>query len=93
MPTISVIIPARNEEKRIGIAVDSAFNQDRPPDEVVVVDDCSTDSTSNVAENHGSTVIPERGRESVGRNNWVLRHARGTMCRSFVEMTGGPPGP
>ncbi|MEZ9363757.1 glycosyltransferase family 2 protein [Vibrio sp. 10N.286.49.E11] len=46
-PTVSVIIPARNEEDNIEISLGSLLKQSYPKDkfEVIVVDDFSTDST------------------------------------------------
>ena len=44
-PRISILIPARNEEKRIGPLLESLFKQDYPDYEIVVLDDRSTDKT------------------------------------------------
>ncbi|MEZ5016583.1 MAG: glycosyltransferase [Flavipsychrobacter sp.] len=48
--TISIIIPARNEEECIGRCLNSILAQDYPKElvEVVVIDDHSTDDTANV---------------------------------------------
>jgi 4,4'-diaponeurosporenoate glycosyltransferase len=54
---ISVIIPARNEEKNLPKLLDSLAVQTQKPGEVIVVDDDSTDSTSGIAEDHGARVI------------------------------------
>jgi len=50
-PKVSIVIPARNEEKTLGDVLSSVFSQDYPRDklEVIVVDDCSTDSTPEIA--------------------------------------------
>ena len=42
---ISVCIPARNEERNIRACVEAVLAQDYPDFEVIVLDDCSTDST------------------------------------------------
>jgi glycosyltransferase involved in cell wall biosynthesis len=48
-PTISVIIPAYNAERYLGEALDSVFAQTFEDFECIVVDDGSTDSTSQIA--------------------------------------------
>ncbi len=42
---ISVVIPAFNREKTVGRCLDSVLRQTVSPFEVIIVDDCSTDST------------------------------------------------
>lgn len=54
---ISAIIPALNEEKTVGDLVRDALNY---VDEVVVVDDGSTDSTSDVAADAGAEIIKHK---------------------------------
>lgn len=49
-PRISIVIPARDEERGIEAAVRSHLQQDYPDFEVVVVDDRSTDATRPVLE-------------------------------------------
>jgi chlorobactene glucosyltransferase len=44
-PLVSVLIPARNEEKRIRPCLESLLKQDYPRYEVLVLDDQSTDGT------------------------------------------------
>jgi chlorobactene glucosyltransferase len=48
LPSLSVVIPARNEERDIGEAVASHCSQDYPGLEVLVVDDGSTDRTPEI---------------------------------------------
>ncbi len=45
---ISLLVPAYNEEKTIRQCLLSYLNQSRPFDQIVVVDDCSTDKTPNI---------------------------------------------
>jgi glycosyltransferase involved in cell wall biosynthesis len=56
---ISLIVIARNEEKRIGRLLDSVQKQTLLPDEVIVVDNASTDCTAKVAKKYGATVVYE----------------------------------
>ncbi len=50
------IVPARNESGAIGKVVDEIKGFD-PAIDVVVIDDCSTDDTAEVAESRGATVL------------------------------------
>lgn len=54
---VSVLIAAYNAESHVAEAVDSVLNQCRPPDEVIVVDDGSTDRTGSVLKGFGSRII------------------------------------
>lgn len=48
--TIGVVIPCRNEADWIGAVLDALDEQDRQPDEVVVVDDGSSDGSGEAVE-------------------------------------------
>ncbi|MHC5165167.1 MAG: glycosyltransferase family 2 protein, partial [Planctomycetota bacterium] len=68
---ISVVIPAYNAEKHIARAIDSVLAQTRPADEIIVVDDGSTDATAEVVRSYGEKVIfiqQENAGVSVARN-------------------------
>lgn len=51
-PSVSVVIPARNEEQNIATSLGSLLTQDYPRDklEIIVVDDFSTDNTRAIVE-------------------------------------------
>ena len=53
-PTICVIIPVYNGERFLAEALQSVLNQTLPSDEIIVVDDGSTDETATVAAMFGS---------------------------------------
>jgi len=55
--TISVVIPAYNEEELLPKTLASLSQLDRKPDEIIVVDATSTDKTAQVAEKSGAIVI------------------------------------
>lgn len=55
--TVSVVIPARNEEASLPRLLASLAAQHEPPAEVIVVDDGSTDATAAVARAAGATVL------------------------------------
>jgi hypothetical protein len=54
--TVAVIIPTYNRAKLLVQALDSILSQTRPPDEVVVVDDGSTDATAEVLHGYGDRI-------------------------------------
>lgn len=51
---LSVVIPTYNGARFLRDAVESVFSQTRLPDELIVVDDCSTDDTVTLAESMGA---------------------------------------
>ena len=55
-PTISVIIPVYNGERFLAEAIQSVLDQTLPPDEIIVVDDGSTDGTAAVVAAFSTTV-------------------------------------
>ncbi len=57
MTTISVVIPAWNDAKLLERALTALAAQRRPADEVIVVDNASTDATASVAAAAGARVI------------------------------------
>jgi len=51
-PTVSIIIPAYNAEKYLQETLESILTQDYPSIEVIVVDDGSTDNTSDIVKSY-----------------------------------------
>lgn len=69
--SISVIIPARNEEANIAACIRSVLNSDYPEDffEIIVIDDHSTDHTAQIVENfHHSRVRCIKLAEHIGKD-------------------------
>jgi glycosyltransferase involved in cell wall biosynthesis len=50
---ISVVIPACNGETFLNQTIDSAVFQKREPDQLLLVDDASTDATADIAKSYG----------------------------------------
>ena len=71
---ISAVIPAYNAEKYITRAIDSVLNQIRPVDEIIIVDDGSTDNTAEVIKRYGDKVqciYQENAGVSAARNTGI----------------------
>lgn len=85
-PTISAVVAAYQAEAWIGEALDSILSQTRPPDEVIVVDDGSTDGTARELRRFGAKiqVIGQENRGCPGAFNTAFKAAQG----EFVAMCG-----
>ena len=78
--SISVIIPVYNRCRLIDRAIKSVLGQTIPPDEIIVIDDGSTDGTDEVIKNSYPDVIllkQENRGVSCARNNGI-KNAKGT---------------
>lgn len=77
-PRVSVIIPVYNRQHTIERAIDSVLNQSCTPEEVIVVDDGSTDKTPDIVKSYGDAVkgiyLSENRGVSRARNEG-LKHA------------------
>jgi GT2 family glycosyltransferase len=84
-PLISILIPARNEERSIGRCVSAALAQSYPQIEVVVVDDGSTDRTGAIL----AGVADPRLRVLAGRPlppGWV---GKCNACQQLSDAASG----
>lgn len=54
---VSIVVPARNEAESLPHLLASLAGQTPAPDQVIVVDDGSTDGTAEVARRFGATVV------------------------------------
>ena len=77
-PIISVIIPALNEENKLGYNLAALRSQLDAQDEVIVVDGASRDRTIEIARQNGAQVLEsERGRAV--QMNKGAQHAKGEV--------------
>ncbi|HVC14464.1 MAG TPA: glycosyltransferase family A protein [Acidimicrobiales bacterium] len=71
---LSVVVPAHDAQGTVAAAIRSALGQTRPPDEVVVVDDGSSDATPTVVRALGDAVrlvVQAQAGPSAARNAGV----------------------
>jgi len=74
--SVSVIIPAYNEEKSIGRCLQSLANQTEKPDEIIVVDNNCTDRTAQIAREYGAKVIKEKDQGMISARNAGFENAK-----------------
>lgn len=80
MATLSIVIPAFNEENYIGFCLEAIKSQTVLPDEVIVVNNNSTDSTVKIAQSYPFvTVINESIQGMIPARNSGLNKAKGDL--------------
>ncbi len=57
MPTLSIVIPTKNEEAFLPILLESIQKQTQQPDAIIVADAKSTDKTREIAKKFGAKVV------------------------------------
>jgi cellulose synthase/poly-beta-1,6-N-acetylglucosamine synthase-like glycosyltransferase len=86
MPPVTIIVPAYNEEKTVGLTIDSLIESDYSNKEVIIVDDGSIDQTYAIASKYKRRF--PNGRFSLLRKqnggkssaiNYALRFAKGEI--------------
>ncbi len=78
---VSCVIPVYNGERFLAEAIDSALGQSHPPEEILVIDDGSTDGTARVAARYGSCISYHRQQNAgpAAARNRGVRSARGDL--------------
>lgn len=97
MSTIALCIPAYNAAKHLPILLKSANSQSLAFDEILVYNDCSTDNTSEVAKEYGTTVVEaeinvgcSKGKNhlaQIAKSEWLHFHdADDDILSNFTEV-------
>lgn len=81
LPHITIVIPAYNEEKYLPRCLKALQKQWYPKEkfDIIVVDNNSTDKTSQIAKQYGAKVIKENQQGHVFSLNTGLKNARGDI--------------
>lgn len=82
-PKVTVIVPVRNEEKKISRCLEALMSQSLKPCEIIVVDGNSTDRTVEMAQKFPVKVLFENIGTRAGANNIGIESAKG----DFISFT------
>jgi glycosyltransferase involved in cell wall biosynthesis len=84
--TVTVVIPTFNRAAMLADAVRSALAQTRPADEIIIVDDGSTDDTRTVVASFGTSVrcLRQENRGVSAARNAGIEAARGRLI-AFLD--------
>jgi glycosyltransferase involved in cell wall biosynthesis len=92
--TVTAVIPAYNAEKYIARAIDSALAQTHQPDEIIVVDDGSTDATAEIIKRYSPQVqyiYQQNAGGSIARNTAIEAAQKQLDCLSRRRRPMAPP--
>jgi glycosyltransferase involved in cell wall biosynthesis len=83
-PLVSIVLPVFNREHLVARAIDSVLAQTFSNFELIIVDDCSTDSTRSVLERYRDTrrvtlIFSEKNLGGGGARNLGISHASGSL--------------
>lgn len=91
MPFVSVVIPSYNDADMLGRCLAALGTQTRPADEIVVVDNASTDRTCEVAVAAGARVVEEPVRGIFPATATGFDAARGELLLRLDADSVPPP--
>jgi biofilm PGA synthesis N-glycosyltransferase PgaC len=86
---LTVIVPAYNEARTVADTIRSIQAQTVPVREIIVVDDCSTDETGEVARRLGATVLrpPANTGSKAGAQTFALSRVRSEFVMALDADT------
>ncbi len=89
LPTVSIIVAARNEEHNIGVCLESLSRIDYPQDrfEIIIINDQSTDGTALVVESYRNVIPNLKVMTTVGSVH-NLRGKANAMSQAIEKSSG-----
>ena len=89
---ISLYVPAYNAERYLARCIESILVQTLRPDEILIVDDGSTDRTAEIARGFPVTLVPHGTNKGLAAaRNTGVRHARNGLVASLDADTMAEP--
>ena len=94
LPAVSVIVPARDAETTLGMALDSILSQDYDGDlEVIVADGSETPETAEIARERSGVRLVENPHKTIGFGiNSAIRASKGDILVRCDAHSFLPPG-
>ena len=87
-PLVSIVVPARNEERVLGRLLKSLSRLHYVNREIIVVDDESSDGTAAIAEEHGATLV--RGKpapDGIRGKQWACQQGADVAKGEYLLFT------
>lgn len=88
---VSVVVPAFNEEKYIAKCIESLLAQIEPADEIIIVDNNSTDTTKAIANSYPVTVLTEKKQGTIAARDKGFNAAQYEIIARTDADTIVPP--
>jgi len=84
-PLVSILIPCRNAHRYVAAALRSALDQTWPNKEIIVVDDASTDGSSEILGQFGQEIkiFRHEKRNASATRNRAFQESRGEFIKFF----------
>lgn len=91
--TVSVYVPCYNAERTIGACLASLLAQRRAPDEILVIDDGSTDKTQQIAKRYPRVrvLVHEKNMGLAEARNTGVRYSKGEFVASIDSDCAADP--
>jgi glycosyltransferase involved in cell wall biosynthesis len=85
METVACIMPLYNYARYLDEALQSVLSQTRVPDEIIIVDDCSTDNPYEIIKKYSQVryIKHEVNKGLAGARNTGIKASTSTYCFSF----------
>jgi cellulose synthase/poly-beta-1,6-N-acetylglucosamine synthase-like glycosyltransferase len=86
---ISLLVPCYNEEKSVRKSAQSWLSQSRPADEIIVVDDCSSDATPEILKEFEGRITVVRPYKNTGNKSSAQEYGLQFVTGDVFVATDG----